>query len=53
MLQIVYKMCLLKTFYRILELKESVSDVNLSFNKLSSISVELCMLHRLTHLDIR
>nr|XP_020650914.1 leucine-rich repeat-containing protein 40 [Pogona vitticeps] len=38
---------------RITELKESVSDVNLSFNKLSSISVELCMLYRLTHLDIR
>ncbi|XP_020650914.3 leucine-rich repeat-containing protein 40 [Pogona vitticeps] len=38
---------------RITELKESVSDVNLSFNKLSSISVELCTLYRLTHLDIR
>uniref|UniRef100_A0A8C0GWR2 Leucine-rich repeat-containing protein 40 n=1 Tax=Chelonoidis abingdonii TaxID=106734 RepID=A0A8C0GWR2_CHEAB len=38
---------------RIVELKESVCDVNLGFNKLSSISLELCVLHKLTHLDIR
>ncbi|XP_053248062.1 leucine-rich repeat-containing protein 40 isoform X1 [Podarcis raffonei] len=38
---------------RIVELKESVSDINFGFNKLSSISLELCMLHRLTHLDVR
>ncbi|XP_068809615.1 leucine-rich repeat-containing protein 40 isoform X3 [Struthio camelus] len=38
---------------RIVELKDSVCDVNLGFNKLSSISLELCMLHKLTHLDIR
>ncbi|KAL7984993.1 hypothetical protein Chor_003563 [Crotalus horridus] len=38
---------------RIVELKESVSDINFSFNKLSSVSLELCMLHRLTHLDLR
>ncbi|XP_044296597.1 leucine-rich repeat-containing protein 40 isoform X3 [Varanus komodoensis] len=38
---------------RIVELKESVCDINFSFNKLSSISLELCVLHRLTHLDIR
>ncbi|XP_062993574.1 leucine-rich repeat-containing protein 40 isoform X2 [Elgaria multicarinata webbii] len=38
---------------RIVELKESVCDINFGFNKLSSISLELCMLHRLTHLDIR
>ncbi|XP_026521794.1 leucine-rich repeat-containing protein 40 [Notechis scutatus] len=38
---------------RIVELKESVSDINLSFNKLSSVSLELCMLHRLTHLELR
>nr|XP_034977915.1 leucine-rich repeat-containing protein 40 isoform X3 [Zootoca vivipara] len=44
----------LKTLdYRIVELKESVSDINFGFNKLSSISLELCMLHRLTHLDVR
>ncbi|XP_059677802.1 leucine-rich repeat-containing protein 40 [Gavia stellata] len=38
---------------RIVELKDSVCDVNLSFNKISSISLELCTLHKLTHLDIR
>ncbi|KAH0618507.1 hypothetical protein JD844_017783 [Phrynosoma platyrhinos] len=38
---------------RIVELKETVCDINFSFNKLSSISLELCMLYRLTHLDIR
>ncbi|KFZ52559.1 Leucine-rich repeat-containing protein 40, partial [Podiceps cristatus] len=38
---------------RIVELKDSVCDVNLGFNKISSVSVELCMLHKLTHLDIR
>ena len=30
-----------------------VSDVNLSFNKLSFISLELCMLQKLTFLDLR
>ncbi|XP_066481084.1 leucine-rich repeat-containing protein 40 isoform X2 [Tiliqua scincoides] len=44
----------LKTLdYRIVELKESVCDISFGFNKLSSISLELCMLHRLTHLDVR
>ncbi|XP_009948778.1 PREDICTED: leucine-rich repeat-containing protein 40, partial [Leptosomus discolor] len=38
---------------RIAELKDSVCDVNLGFNKISSISLELCMLRKLTHLDIR
>ncbi|KGL92432.1 Leucine-rich repeat-containing protein 40, partial [Charadrius vociferus] len=38
---------------RIVELKDSVCDVNLGFNKIASISLELCMLHKLTHLDIR
>ncbi|NXQ82342.1 LRC40 protein, partial [Nyctibius grandis] len=38
---------------RIVELKDSVCDVSLGFNKISSISLELCMLHKLTHLDIR
>ncbi|KFM07146.1 Leucine-rich repeat-containing protein 40, partial [Aptenodytes forsteri] len=38
---------------RIVELKDSVCDVNLGFNKISSLSLELCMLHKLTHLDIR
>ncbi|KFW10959.1 Leucine-rich repeat-containing protein 40, partial [Fulmarus glacialis] len=38
---------------RIVELKDSVCDVNLGFNKISSISLELCMLHKLAHLDIR
>uniref|UniRef100_A0A8D2C2N0 Leucine-rich repeat protein SHOC-2 n=2 Tax=Sus scrofa TaxID=9823 RepID=A0A8D2C2N0_PIG len=44
----------LKTLdYRIVEMKEMVSDVNLSFNKLSFISLELCMLQKLTFLDLR
>ncbi|NXT25839.1 LRC40 protein, partial [Syrrhaptes paradoxus] len=38
---------------RIVELKDSVCDVSLGFNKISSVSLELCMLHKLTHLDIR
>ncbi|KFP75449.1 Leucine-rich repeat-containing protein 40, partial [Apaloderma vittatum] len=38
---------------RIVELKDAVCDVSLAFNKISSISLELCMLHKLTHLDIR
>ncbi|XP_004679169.1 PREDICTED: leucine-rich repeat-containing protein 40 [Condylura cristata] len=38
---------------RIVELKDMVSDVNLSFNKLPSLSVELCMLQKLTFLDLR
>ncbi|XP_064003559.1 leucine-rich repeat-containing protein 40 isoform X2 [Pogoniulus pusillus] len=39
--------------YRITELKESLCDINLGFNKISSVSLEFCMLHKLTHLDIR
>ncbi|XP_007480461.1 leucine-rich repeat-containing protein 40 isoform X3 [Monodelphis domestica] len=38
---------------RIVELKATVCDVNLGFNKLSCISAELCALHKLIHLDIR
>ncbi|XP_075413405.1 leucine-rich repeat-containing protein 40 [Tenrec ecaudatus] len=38
---------------RIMEMKEMISDVNLSFNKLSLISLELCMLQKLTFLDLR
>uniref|UniRef100_A0A8B9QQH6 Leucine-rich repeat-containing protein 40 n=1 Tax=Anas platyrhynchos TaxID=8839 RepID=A0A8B9QQH6_ANAPL len=38
---------------RIVELKDSLCDLNFGFNKISSISSELCMLHKLTHLDIR
>ncbi|XP_061859809.1 leucine-rich repeat-containing protein 40 [Colius striatus] len=38
---------------RIVELKDSVCDVNLGFNKISSVSSELCLLHKLTHLDVR
>ncbi|NXM40641.1 LRC40 protein, partial [Gymnorhina tibicen] len=38
---------------RLVELKESVCDVSLAFNKISSISSELCLLHKLTHLDLR
>ncbi|XP_021111207.1 leucine-rich repeat-containing protein 40 isoform X2 [Heterocephalus glaber] len=38
---------------RIMELKETVSDVNLGFNKLSFVPLELCMLQKLTFLDLR
>ncbi|NXP45936.1 LRC40 protein, partial [Heliornis fulica] len=38
---------------RIVELKDSVCDVNLGFNRISSVPSELCLLHKLTHLDIR
>uniref|UniRef100_A0A8C5WIY2 Leucine-rich repeat-containing protein 40 n=1 Tax=Leptobrachium leishanense TaxID=445787 RepID=A0A8C5WIY2_9ANUR len=38
---------------RIVELKDSASDVNLGFNKISEISLNLCMLLKLTHLDMR
>ncbi|NXH19809.1 LRC40 protein, partial [Bucco capensis] len=38
---------------RIMELKDSLCDLNLAFNKLSSISSELCLLQKLTHLDLR
>ncbi|NXG43756.1 LRC40 protein, partial [Psilopogon haemacephalus] len=38
---------------RIVEMKESLCDVNLGFNKISSVSSEFCVLHKLTHLDIR
>ncbi|NXL63366.1 LRC40 protein, partial [Chordeiles acutipennis] len=38
---------------RIVELRDSVCDINLGFNKISSVSLELCKLHKLTHVDIR
>ncbi|XP_062920288.1 leucine-rich repeat-containing protein 40 [Mobula hypostoma] len=38
---------------RIAELKVTVTDVNLGFNKLDSISLELCTLEHLIHLDLR
>uniref|UniRef100_A0A8C3K8T9 Leucine rich repeat containing 40 n=1 Tax=Calidris pygmaea TaxID=425635 RepID=A0A8C3K8T9_9CHAR len=38
---------------RIAELKDSLCDVNLGFNKISSVSLELCLLRKLTHLDLR
>ncbi|NWV01723.1 LRC40 protein, partial [Upupa epops] len=38
---------------RITELKDWVCDVSLGFNKISCISPELCILHKLTHLDLR
>ncbi|XP_041064478.1 leucine-rich repeat-containing protein 40 [Carcharodon carcharias] len=38
---------------RISELKATVTDVNLGFNKLSSVSLELCTLEHLIHLDLR
>ncbi|CAM9664616.1 unnamed protein product [Lampetra fluviatilis] len=38
---------------RIVELKDMVTDVNVGFNKISVLSLELCMLGNLTHLDLR
>ncbi|XP_063795173.1 leucine-rich repeat-containing protein 40 isoform X1 [Pseudophryne corroboree] len=38
---------------RIVEMKDSACDVNLGFNKIPAISLNLCMLLQLTHLDMR
>ncbi|XP_076134191.1 leucine-rich repeat-containing protein 40 isoform X1 [Alosa pseudoharengus] len=38
---------------RLVELKDTVSDVNLGFNKLTSIPLEFCMLKQLNHVDLR
>ncbi|XP_030647281.1 leucine-rich repeat-containing protein 40 [Chanos chanos] len=38
---------------RIVELKDTLSDINLGFNKLTSISPEFCMLQQLSHIDLR
>ena len=38
---------------RLVELKDSLSDLNLGFNKLPCLSLELCMLQQLVHLDLR
>ncbi|XP_062412276.1 leucine-rich repeat-containing protein 40 isoform X1 [Sardina pilchardus] len=38
---------------RLIELKDTVSDVNLGFNKLTSIPLEFCMLKQLNHVDLR
>ncbi|XP_074008320.1 leucine-rich repeat-containing protein 40 [Numenius arquata] len=38
---------------RIVELKDSLCDINLGFNKISAVSLELCLLRKLTHLDLR
>ncbi|KAM4722722.1 leucine-rich repeat-containing protein 40 isoform 2-T2 [Rhinophrynus dorsalis] len=38
---------------RIVELKDSVCEVNLGFNRIPEISLNLCMLLKLTHLDMR
>ncbi|XP_018432379.1 PREDICTED: leucine-rich repeat-containing protein 40 isoform X2 [Nanorana parkeri] len=38
---------------RIVELKESVCDANLGFNKIPAITLNLCMLLKLKHLDMR
>ncbi|XP_067893357.1 leucine-rich repeat-containing protein 40 isoform X3 [Heterodontus francisci] len=39
--------------FRIADHKATVTDVNLGFNKLSSVSLELCTLEHLIHLDLR
>ncbi|KFO23227.1 leucine-rich repeat-containing protein 40 isoform X1 [Fukomys damarensis] len=38
---------------RIVELKETAIEVTLGFNKLSCVSLELCMFQKLTFLDLR
>ncbi|XP_008844311.1 leucine-rich repeat-containing protein 40 isoform X2 [Nannospalax galili] len=47
------KNCLSEIPARVVELKEMVSEVSLSFNKLAFISQEFCVLQKLTFLDIR
>ncbi|KAG2463745.1 LRC40 protein, partial [Polypterus senegalus] len=38
---------------RIVEFKATLSDINLAFNKLSCVSLEVCMLQQLLHVDFR
>ncbi|XP_006635105.2 leucine-rich repeat-containing protein 40 [Lepisosteus oculatus] len=38
---------------RIVELKTTISDTNLGFNKITSISLEFCMLQQLVNIDLR
>ncbi|XP_073499985.1 leucine-rich repeat-containing protein 40 [Phyllobates terribilis] len=38
---------------RIVELRDSVCDVSFGFNKIPTIPLHLCMLQKLTHLDMR
>ncbi|KAL2090100.1 hypothetical protein ACEWY4_014788 [Coilia grayii] len=38
---------------RLVELKDTLSDVNLGFNKLTSIPLEFCMLKHLSYIDLR
>ncbi|XP_054880076.1 leucine-rich repeat-containing protein 40 isoform X2 [Poeciliopsis prolifica] len=38
---------------RLLELRSSLSDINLGFNRLSSCSADICSLQQLTHIDLR
>ncbi|KAM6963122.1 leucine-rich repeat-containing protein 40 [Aplochiton taeniatus] len=38
---------------RLVELRGSVSDLQLAFNRLDHLSLEVCMLTQLTHLDLR
>uniref|UniRef100_A0A8C1QCZ0 Leucine-rich repeat protein SHOC-2 n=1 Tax=Cyprinus carpio TaxID=7962 RepID=A0A8C1QCZ0_CYPCA len=38
---------------RILELKDTLADINLGFNKLTSIPVDFSMLKQLVHIDLR
>uniref|UniRef100_A0AAR2LP44 Leucine-rich repeat-containing protein 40 n=1 Tax=Pygocentrus nattereri TaxID=42514 RepID=A0AAR2LP44_PYGNA len=44
----------LKTLdYRVVELKDTLADINLGFNKLSTIPVEFSELQQLVHVDLR
>ncbi|XP_068095336.1 leucine-rich repeat-containing protein 40 isoform X2 [Hyperolius riggenbachi] len=38
---------------RVVELKDSVCDMNLGFNKIAVLSLNLCMLQKITYLDMR
>ncbi|KAL1022409.1 hypothetical protein UPYG_G00026590 [Umbra pygmaea] len=38
---------------RVVELKDSISEINLGFNKLTSCPMEFCMLQQLVHIDFR
>lgn len=41
------------SFCRILELKDTLGDINLGFNKLSTIPLEFSKLQQLAHIDLR
>lgn len=40
-------------FFRIVELRDTLADINLGFNKLSTVPLEFSKLQQLVHIDLR